>query len=92
MTQLSLFTEISNKAQSPRLRVCSVGSSVSYRQRFGKDNPPQGTVLKLKYLEGINWYLHWAECPDGEDIIQGWFGKASKARKYANKNGWLISP
>lgn len=91
MTQLNLFTELSNEAQSPRLRVCSVGGSVSYRQRFGLDNPPKGTVLKLKYMEGINWYLHWAECPDGEDIVQGWFSTASEARKYANKNSWLVS-
>lgn len=91
MTQLNLFSELSNAAQNPRLRVCSVGGSVSYRQRFGLDNPPEWTILKLKYLEGINWYLHWAECPDGEDIVQGWFGTASKARKYANKNSWLVS-
>jgi hypothetical protein len=90
MTQLNLFTELSNEAQNPRLRGCSVGGSVSYRQRFGLDNPPKGTVLKLKYMQGLSWYLHWEECTDGEDIIQGWFGTASKARKYASENNWLV--
>lgn len=91
MTQLDLFTQLPNEAQNPRLRLCSVGSSVSYRQRFGLNNPPEGTVLKLKYLEGVNWFLCWVECPDNEDIIQGWFSTASKAREYASKNGWLVS-
>lgn len=91
MKQLDLFTELSNDVQCPRLQVCSVGNSVSYRQRFGLDNPPKGAVLKIKYMEGLNWYLHWAECPDAEDIVQGWFGTASKARNYANKNSWLVS-
>ncbi|MDX1902552.1 MAG: hypothetical protein SFU27_00215 [Thermonemataceae bacterium] len=91
MTQLNLFTELSNEAQNPSLRVCSVGGNVSYRQRFGLDNPPKGTLLKLKYMEGLKWYLHWESCQDGEDIVQGWFSTASKARKYANENGWLVS-
>ncbi len=78
-------------ARTLLLGLLGVGGSVSYRQRFGLDNPPKGTVLKLKYMEGINWYLHWVECPDGEDIVQGWFGTASEARKYANENGWLVS-
>jgi len=90
MTQLTLFDDLSMQAPNPRLRVCNVGGSVSYRQRFGLDNPPKGTVLKLKYMEGISWYLHWVECSDGEDIVQGWFSTASKARKYANENGWLV--
>ena len=91
MTQLKLFDNPSKQAPNPRLRVCNVAGSVSYRQRFGLDNPPKGTVLNLKYMEGLSWYLHWVKCPDGEDIVQGWFGTASKARKYANENGWLVS-
>lgn len=91
MIQLKLFDNLPKQAPKPRLRVCNVGGSVSYRQRFGLDNPPKGTVLKLKYMEGINWYLNWVECPDGEDIIQGWFSTDSKARKYASENGWLVS-
>jgi hypothetical protein len=81
----------SNEVQNPASCQGAVSGSVSYRQRFGLDNPPKGTVLKLKYMEGINWYLHWVECLDGEDIVQGWFGTAYEARKYANENGWLVS-
>jgi hypothetical protein len=88
--QLNLFepfTEVQNTA----CFLGDVGGSVSYRQRLGLNNPPKGTVLKLKYMEGLRWYLHWEECTDGEDIVQGWFGTASKARKYANENSWLVS-
>lgn len=89
MTQLNLFDNLSNEAPNPRLRVCSVGGSVSYRQRFGLHNPPKGTGLKLKYMAGLKWYLYWEDCPDEEDIVQGWFGTAAKAKKYAQENGWL---
>jgi len=90
MTQLNLFTNLSNESLNPSLRVCNVGGSVSYRQRFGLDNPPKGTILRLKYMAGLKWYLHWEDCPDGEDIVQGWFGTAKKAKTYAQENGWLV--
>jgi hypothetical protein len=79
------------KNLSKNSSLANVGGSVSYRQRFGLDNPPKDTVLNLKYMEGLKWYLCWAECPDCQNIVQGWFGTASEARKYANENGWLVS-
>jgi hypothetical protein len=88
--QLSLFEPI-NEAQPPACFLGAVCGSVSYRQQLGLDNPPKKTLLKLKYMEGVRWYLHWEDCQDGEDIVQGWFGTSSKARKYANENGWLVS-
>lgn len=91
MTQLNLFDNLSNDAINPRLKGCSVGGSVSYRQQFGLDKPPKGTILSLKYMEGLKWYLHWENCQDGEDIVQARFNTSAKARKYASENGWLVS-
>ena len=63
----------------------------SYREYFGLLNPPEGTVLRLKYMKGVKWYLLWEDCPeDGEDIVEGWFGTADKAKSYAKKNNWKV--
>ena len=68
-----------------------VVGSASYRQSFGLDNPPKGTALKLKYAEGVRYYLLWINCPDNENIIEGWFPTKSSALKYAKDNGWVVS-
>lgn len=64
--------------------------NTSYRQKLGYQNPPKGTELQVKYMEGLKWYLHWNNCTDGEDIVQGWFSTAKKAIKYANENDWKV--
>lgn len=68
-----------------------VVGSASYRQSFGLDNPPKGELLKLKYAEGIRYYLLWIQCPDNENIIEGWFPTKSSALKYAKDNDWVVS-
>lgn len=65
-------------------------SKISYRQKMGLDNPSAGTDLNLRYMEGLKWYLHWGKCPDKENIVQGWFSTAEKARKYAKENNWIV--
>lgn len=84
MTQLNLFDDGSQPV------VCHK-SETSYRQMFGLDNPPAGTRLKLKYMDGIDWYLLWEDCPDDENIVQGWFKSKGKAQLYAKENGWPLS-
>lgn len=63
----------------------------TYRECFGFENPPKGEKLKLKYAEGVNYYLLWVGCPDMENIIEAWFPSKSAALKYAKDNGWEVS-
>lgn len=61
----------------------------SYREYFGYENPPSGTPVVIKYAEGLRFYIWWPACPDGEDIIEGWFGSRQKATQYAEEHGWV---
>ena len=72
------------------MKISDKPKTISYRQSFGLNNPPKGTNLKLEFMEGLKWYLFWPNCTDEEDIIEGWFATAAKARQYAFKNGWLV--
>ena len=45
----------------------------TYRECFGFKNPPKSEKLKLKYAEGVNYYLLWVGCSDMENIIEAWF-------------------
>lgn len=65
-------------------------NKTSYRQSFGLENPPKGEKLKLKFADGVNYYLLWLNCPDGENIIEGWFPTKTSALKYANDKGWEV--
>ena len=62
----------------------------TYRECFGLKNPPKSEKLRLKYAEGVNYYLLWVGCPDGENIIEGWFPTKQSALKYAKHNGWEV--
>lgn len=65
-------------------------TGMTYRECFGLENPPKGTVLKIKFAEGLKWYLLWEDCTDPENIIEGWFSTSNKARKYANEKNWRL--
>lgn len=62
----------------------------TYREEFGLQNPPPGTQLEISFMEGIQFYLIWNECPDDENIIQGWFPSRGKAESYAKEKGYQI--
>lgn len=62
----------------------------TYRQSFDLDNPAPGTKVQIKYLEGLKWYILWVECPDGENIIQGWISTKAKAVALAKDYDWII--
>lgn len=63
---------------------------MSYRNCFGLENPAKGEKLHLKYLEGICYYLVWVNCPDEQNIIEGWFTTKSAATNYVKENGWIL--
>ena len=46
-------------------------NNLTYRESFGFSNPPKGTMLNIKYCEGLKFYIVWDHCPDGENIIEG---------------------
>ena len=48
---------------------------------FGFKNPPKSEKLKLKYAEGVNYYLLWVGCSDMENIIEAWFPTKSTVFK-----------
>jgi len=60
----------------------------TYRSKFGLPDPPEGTFLKLKFMEGIKYYLLWEDCPDNENIVAGWFTSKAKALEFSREKGW----
>jgi len=55
----------------------------SYRQSFGLDNPPSGTLVKIEYMSGAGYYILWVDCPDGENIVELDFASKGKATDWA---------
>jgi len=63
----------------------------SYREYFGYTNPPAGTHVVIKHAAGLKFYIWWPTCPDGEDIIEGWFSSKKAAIAYTESHGWTWS-
>lgn len=64
-------------------------NNMTYRECFGFENPSHGTKLNINYSEGIGFFIVWNDCPDGENIIEGWFTKRTEAVKYIKDHGWI---
>jgi len=63
----------------------------TFRNFHGFENPPAGTMLKLEYIGSfVKWSLIWENCPDLENLIQGWMESKQKATQYAIQNGWTV--
>ena len=75
--------------QSISSSISKLSEKLSYRQSFGLENPPPGTKVSINFLEGCNYSIIWDDCPDGENIIEGWFKKKQQAIDYVIKNGWI---
>lgn len=63
-------------------------NGMTYRQCFGCVNPPAGTLLSLDFADGIGFFIMWDDCPDGENIIEGWFKTREDAEEYIKSHGW----
>ena len=61
----------------------------SYREKFGLKNPPPGSNVCVKFMDGLKFYILWGDCPDLENVIQYNFTNKSKALDYINKNNWI---
>lgn len=66
-------------------------NNMTYRECFGVENPPKGTKLNIDHSEGINFHIVWKDCPDLNNIIEGWFTKRSEAVNYILDHGWILS-
>jgi hypothetical protein len=64
-------------------------NNMTYRECFGFKNPPKGTKLDIDHSEGIGFFIVWNDCPDDENIIEGWFKKRDEAVSYVKTRGWL---
>lgn len=62
----------------------------SYRESFHLPLPGEGTKVQIKFMEGLNFYIHWPQCPDREDILYGWINKKSEAEEICHKHQWQI--
>jgi len=64
-------------------------NNMSYRACFGLENPQKGTKLAIDHDHGIGFFIIWPDCPDGENIIEGWFKTRNEAVKFIKAHGWL---
>lgn len=64
-------------------------NNMTYRECFGFENPPKGTKLDIDHAEGIGFFIVWNDCPDNENIIEGWFSKRTEASNYLKAHGWV---
>lgn len=62
----------------------------SYRESFHLPLPGEGTKVQIKHCEGMNFYIHWPQCPDLEDILYGWIKKKSEAEEICHHHKWQI--
>lgn len=66
-------------------------NGMKYRECFGFENPPKGTKLNIGHSEGIGFFITWNDCPDNENIIEGWFSKRNEAANYIKAHGWFLA-
>jgi hypothetical protein len=67
-----------------------LGVRPSYRERFGLENPPAGSLVKITFMEGCRYSIVWVNCPDLENIVESNFTTKNKALEYANSFGWCV--
>lgn len=62
----------------------------TYRESCGLENPPKGTKLKIRKMSALGYCLIWPDCPDMENIVDGWFRVRRNAKAFAKENGWIV--
>ncbi len=62
----------------------------SYRESFGLELPPTGTVVEIDYMDGSQYSIIWPDCPDGESILYMWLKSKIHARSLCEKHGWIV--
>jgi len=62
----------------------------SYREMWGLSLPKKAKV-GIKYMEGLNWYIHWLDATDDEDCLYTHLSTKAKALKIVKDNvGWEL--
>ena len=82
MHKLARFIDKAHLIRNRRL------NNMTYRECFGFENPEPGTKLDIDYSDGFGFFIIWKDCPDDENIIEGWFKKRHQAVSYIKAHGW----
>ena len=62
----------------------------SYREMFGLSLPKEAKV-SVKYMEGLQWYIHWIDATDYEDCLYTHLSTKTKALKIVEQNvNWQL--
>lgn len=82
-TQLDLFESFTNQGMiNP--------TANSYREKFGLSLPGAGARVRLKRMPGVDYYIQWVDCNDGEDILYGWEKSKEKLERIIVDNNWSL--
>lgn len=46
--------------------------------------------VRIKYMEGLKYYILWVNCPHKDNVIKGHFLSKKKAEQYCIDNGYEI--
>ena len=65
-------------------------NTITYREKFGLENPSEGTTVKISYMEGCRHMITWPDCPDKENIIAMGFSTIKKAIDVCVEKGWKL--
>lgn len=61
-----------------------------WRIRFGLTNPGKDEKVKIGYMAGLDYYITWVDCPDGENILCGHFKKKQDLINIIEENKWIL--
>lgn len=63
---------------------------MSYRESFNLKPAPSGSKVYIEHDAGIDFYVVWIDCPDKENILEGWLKKKQDAINYCKQNNYKI--
>jgi hypothetical protein len=47
-------------------------------------------LVKIKYMEGLKYYILWVNCPHKDNIIKAYFKSKKEALEYVTNNNYKI--
>lgn len=59
---------------------------ITYRNKLGFSNPPDNTIVEIKFMEGLKFYILIDNCIDNENILEAYFPTYKKALEYLVNN------
>jgi hypothetical protein len=65
-------------------------ATMNYRTRFGLQDPEPNKHVRIAFMQGLDWYLVWENCPDNENILATGFSSKESAEAYALCKDWCL--